>query len=157
MKGNKPRRSEEDKYFVTKEEYEKDVYPLHCSGAAYVTKTRTMERILSKLETLDYLFIDDIFVTGIAAQGIISHYDWSMSFLENHTGEKDRLLSAEPFFTPELLVAMNLNSKHIGVLYQKAKLCSTHANRCYGILTEFNIQQNKPLQVTTETLGKSEL
>ena len=76
MKGNKPRRSEADKYFVTKEEYEEDEYPLHCSGAAYVTRIKTMERILAKLQTLDYLFIDDIFVTGIAAQGIISKYDW---------------------------------------------------------------------------------
>ena len=77
QKENKPQRHEFDRWYVTSEEYRGEKYPPYCAGAAYVRKIKTMKIILSKLENIKYLFIDDVLITGIAAKGVTHHYDWS--------------------------------------------------------------------------------
>ena len=91
--GYEPRREKSDKWFVTNEEYSGEKYPPYCAGPVYVTKVKTMKKILSKLKHLNYLFIDDLLLTGIAAKGVTSHYDWKKSFLEFHIHYTDNLLS----------------------------------------------------------------
>ena len=158
VKGNKPWRNETTKWYVTKEEYAADEYPPYCAGPAYLTKIKTMKKILGKVQSLNYLYIDDVLFTGIAAQNLTSHYDWAVSFLEYHLGEKEVLLSASlPDYTPELLVAMDLSSVDILILFQKAKRCHDHASHCYKHLTKLPFQQMQPPKVTKNSHKKTEL
>ena len=100
------------------------------------------------METLKYFFIDDGLVTGIAAQGITSHYDWSKSFLEAHTDCAEILLRPErSFYTPEMLTAIDLNISSIFHLYQNARKCHYNPN-CYKILQKLPIHGMKPEKVT---------
>ena len=55
LKGNTPRRDVDSKWFVTKEEFSGYEYPIYCTGGVYVTKIKTMMKILPKVEKLKYL------------------------------------------------------------------------------------------------------
>ena len=134
VRNGHPKRNIKNKWYVSYDEFQGMVYPNYCSGSAYVTQIETMKKILSKIEYLNYLFIDDLMLTGIAAYGVTTHYDMSSSFLEAHTGSKEPLLSENTsIYTPELLAAMNLNSSSILTLWRKAKACHDNV-RCYGLL-----------------------
>ena len=158
LKGYTPWRHKTGKWYVTKEEYAADEYPPYCAGPVYLTKIKTMKRILAKVETLNYLYIDDVLFTGMAAQDLTSHYDWTVSFLEFHAGETEALLStSQSHYTPELLVAMNLNSIDILTLFRKAKLCHDNASHCYQLLMRLPFQQMEPPKVTKIRRTKTEL
>ena len=157
LKGYAPRRDKSDKWYVTSEEYNGEQYPPYCAGPVYVTKVKTMTKILSKLKNLNYLFIDDLLLTGIAAKGVTSHYDWGKSFLEFHIDSSDRLLSPKKsFYSPELLAAMDLNSTSILQLYKKSKKCHEHPN-CYSLLNQIPIDSTRPKKVSKISNSKSEL
>ena len=129
-----PRRDIQSKWYVSKDEFRGLAYPNYCSGSAYITRIRTMKKILSKIEDLNYLFIDDLMLTGIAAYGLTTHYDMSSTFLESHTDSKEKLLSENTsMYTPQLLAAMDLNSSSILILWRKAKACHDNVS-CYGLL-----------------------
>ena len=148
VNGYAPIRDVNDKHFVTRKEYSGDEYPLYCSGGAYVTKIETMKKILSQIEKFDYLFIDDVFLTGIAAQGITTHYDWSDSFLEHHTDSAPKLLSpTNLYYTPQLLAAMNLDSNSIFHLQRKAKNCYENP-KCYNLLNQLPVESLRPPKVS---------
>ena len=134
VRNGHPKRNIKNKWYVSYDEFQGMVYPNYCSGSAYVTKIETMKMILSKIEDLNYLFIDDLMLTGIAAEGVTTHYDMSNSFLESHTGSKEQLLSKNTsFYTPQLLAAMDLSPSSILILWRKAKTCHDNV-RCYGLL-----------------------
>ena len=156
LKGYVPRRNDTDKWYVTKEEYSRDEYPPYCAGPIYVTKIKTMRKILARVEDLNYLFIDDVLLTGIAAEGITSHYDWSHSFLEHHTDSATELISSKSFYTPELLAAMNLNSSSILKLHTKAIKCYHHP-KCYSLLDQIPIDLSRPKKLSYVIRSKSEL
>ena len=148
LKGYKPRRNKGDKWYITREQYDKDEYPPYCSGSVYITKIQTIRKILPILEKLNYLYIDDLLVTGIAAKGVTAHYDWSKSFLESHTDSSDALLSPHlAFYTPELLAAMNLNATSILQLHKKANKCFDEP-KCYSLLNLMPIDHMKPKEVS---------
>ena len=150
LKGYVPRRNINDKWFVTKEEFSGDEYPSYCAGPVYITKIGTMKKILVQVEKLNYLFIDDLLLTGIAAQGVATHYDLSNSFLEHHTDSTSELLSpANSFYTPELLAAMNLNSTSILQLQRKAQNCYKHP-KCYILLDKLPIDRRAPKEVLSK-------
>ena len=116
-----------------------------------------MRKILTKVETLKYLFIDDVLFTGMAVHGLTSHYDWSSSFLISHTDSAEELLSPQQHhYTPELLVAMNLNSTSIVQLYRKAKMCHDDP-KCYKLVYKSPLNDVKPDKVTHIYYSKSEL
>ena len=157
LKGYKPRRNIGDKWYVTREQYEEDEYPPYCAGPVYITKIQTMRKILPIVEELNYLYIDDLLVTGIAAKGVTTHYDWSKSFLESHTDSSDALISPHrSFYTPELLAAMNLNFTSILQLHRKAKKCFDHP-KCYSLLNQMPIDHMKPEKVSKIFHLKTEL
>ena len=157
LKGYKPRRNIGDKWFVTRDEYDQDEYPPYCAGPIYVTKTKTMKKVLAKVENMNYLFIDDLLLTGIAAKGITSHYDWSKGFLESHIDSAENLLSPSSlFYTPELLAAINLNSTSILHLHRKAKLCHKHP-KCHSLLDQLPSDYMKPEKVSNSFISRSEL
>ena len=157
VRGNFPQRNVSDKWYVTRDEYRGEKYPPYCSGSVYVTKIKTMKKILSKVKDIKYLFIDDLFVTGIAAKAITAHYDWSESFLESHMDSANDIMSPKTsFYTPQLLAAMNLNSTSILHMYKKSQKC--HDNpKCYNLLNQLPADRMRPIKVTTNYRSKSEL
>ena len=158
LKGYKARRKEGDKWFVTKKEFSGDEYPPYCAGPIYVTNIKTMKKILTNVEKFNYLFIDDVLITGIAAEGLTSHYDLSDCFLEHHTDSTSELLSqTNSFYTPQLLAAMNLNATSIKRLQTKAKKCYEHP-KCYSLLNQLPLENRRPNLVSSPSeLNKLEL
>ncbi|XP_035233311.1 beta-1,3-galactosyltransferase 5-like [Stegodyphus dumicola] len=79
--GTAPHRS--GKYQVTQKEYPLQEYPEYCSGLAYFARPSAMAKIheAATSRRVPYLWIDDIFVTGLAA-GVagISHVDLGVWF-----------------------------------------------------------------------------
>ena len=109
-----------------------------------------MKKILRRIEKFDYLFIDDVLLTGIAAHGITTHYDWSDSFLEHHTDSTPKLLSSTNlFYTPQLLAAMNLDSSSISTLQRKAKNCYENP-KCYNLLNQLPVESLRPPKVSAK-------
>ena len=107
-----------------------------------------MKNILAHLENFNYLFIDDVLMTGIVAKGITSHYDFSDCFLNSHTDSTYELLSpTQTFYTPQLLAAMDLNATSIMRLQTKAKQCYDHP-KCYVLLNEIPIEKRRPKLVS---------
>ena len=152
-----PRRDIQSKWYVSKDEFRGRAYPNYCSGSAYITRIRTMKKILSKIEDLNYLFIDDLMLTGIAAYGLTTHYDMSSTFLESHTDSKEKLLSENTaMYTPQLLAAMDLNSSSILILWRKAKACHDNV-RCYSLLKTLPEGHMRPRLVPATTFSKIEL
>ena len=116
-----------------------------------------METILSSMDDIKYLFIDDVLITGIVAKGITHHYDWSTSFLESHTESANALLSSEiSLYIPELLAAMNMNSQSILLLYKKSKNCYDQP-RCYSLLERIQPDITEPRLMSSTTHFKFEL
>ena len=155
LQGNKPLRNVDSKWHVTKEEYNEEEYPPYCDGPVYVTTLETMRKIIEKVEMLNYLFIDDVLVTGIGASGITFHFDWSNRILEGHTGHRDPLLNSETYYTPLLLAAINIDSRNIYTLFKKSKKC--FYSNCYGMLSKIPTAVLKPPKVTETFSNSSEL
>ncbi|GIY37615.1 hypothetical protein CEXT_475991 [Caerostris extrusa] len=66
--GSNPRRS--GKWMVTRQDYPHQGYPEYCSGLAYFGTVLALARIYEAAisDKIPYLWIDDVFVTGLAAQ-----------------------------------------------------------------------------------------
>ena len=52
LKNKPPKRNPENKWYVSYQEYSKDVYPDFCSGWAYVTNVNTISAILGNYKEL---------------------------------------------------------------------------------------------------------
>ena len=64
----KPIRIQASKWYVTREEYSKEVYPPYLSGWLYITNRKTAHDLVLESENTKFFWIDDTFVTGIIAQ-----------------------------------------------------------------------------------------
>ena len=68
MAGSEVHRNKEDRWYVSKEEFEYDFYPPFCIGMGYFTKLKTIQKLHLVAQTFDeLLWVDDVFVTGIVA------------------------------------------------------------------------------------------
>lgn len=109
------------KWFLTKDEYPEDSFPPYCSGTAYLTNIETIRSILSTINQLDLIFIDDLLLTGLAVEKYNSRnldsidlYDWSHVFLHTHTSEEENLFNPNiGYYSPEMLVAINLQPNKV--------------------------------------------
>ena len=146
LKGNKPQRNPEAKWFVTKEEYWKNDYPDYCSGWAHVTNLKTIKIILKLSENEKYFWIDDLFVTGILLEKFpnpIRIYNWRYAFLSDHVQLSEEIFNTS-FFSPELMVASDIDSKQIQILSKKFQSC--HRQKCYQLIyqDESNTNMMRP-------------
>lgn len=80
VRGIKPYRDTGSKWYVSKDLYAGDEYPDFCSGLAYLMKTHVATKIYSICDQSNFLWIDDVFVTGILRE--------NYNCLTNYTGEK---------------------------------------------------------------------
>ncbi|XP_065075145.1 beta-1,3-galactosyltransferase 5-like [Ochlerotatus camptorhynchus] len=56
-----------NKWFVSREEYPRDVYPPYLSGWLYVANQNTARELVLQSESVPFFWIDDTYVTGILA------------------------------------------------------------------------------------------
>lgn len=73
LKNMRPTRSSESvnsKFAVSAAEYVRDKYPEYCNGWLYVLHPDMAERIAVAASTTPFLFVDDIFVTGLARERV---------------------------------------------------------------------------------------
>lgn len=65
MAGNKPYRGNNSIWYVSRESYPEETYPDYCSGSAYLVRSDDAAKIYSISNKTNFLWIDDVFVTGI--------------------------------------------------------------------------------------------
>lgn len=128
---NAPERHVTSKWYVTREEWPGDSYPLYCAGWAYVTTIPTIEQALLQSSQAPYFWIDDLHVTGVLAQGKVELYNWRYSFLSYHVHMKQSILSGS-FYTPELMVCGDVTPRDIVTVFRKASNCRKH--KCYNLV-----------------------
>ncbi|XP_058450071.1 beta-1,3-galactosyltransferase 5 [Malaya genurostris] len=61
-------RIEANKWFVSKREFSRDVYPSYLSGWLYITNQPTARQLVLQSEQVPFFWIDDTYVTGILAE-----------------------------------------------------------------------------------------
>lgn len=60
-----PVRNPADKLYVSRFEYPYSKLPPHCEGFAYVMSRKVSSRLLQAAETVPFLWLDDVYVTGM--------------------------------------------------------------------------------------------
>ena len=60
--------SRKSKWFTTKKEYPGTIYPDFCRGFAYLVSTQWVPNLYKATETERFLWLDDVYVTGILAE-----------------------------------------------------------------------------------------
>lgn len=66
LENMKPKREPANKWYVTREEFEPEIYPKFVSGWLYVTTLTVAVKLMENLQySSKYFWIDDAFVTGI--------------------------------------------------------------------------------------------
>ncbi len=58
-------RNPHNTWYVSKDQFAGERYPDFCSGGAYLIKSQAAEKIYSVSEQSKFLWIDDVFVTGV--------------------------------------------------------------------------------------------
>ncbi|XP_076042311.1 uncharacterized protein LOC143026182 [Oratosquilla oratoria] len=58
----------EGEWRVAPEDFSKDVYPTHCSGSMWFVPTPVVPRLLEASRTVDYVWVDDAYLTGLVAE-----------------------------------------------------------------------------------------
>ncbi|KAG4069028.1 hypothetical protein HA402_008339 [Bradysia odoriphaga] len=76
MRGNKPIRSQDNVWHVSEEIYPGEEYPDFCSGSVYLMKTQVAAKIFAVSNQTKFLWIDDVYVTGILRE----HYNVLMNY-----------------------------------------------------------------------------
>lgn len=59
-----------NKWYVSREEYRRDVYPPYLSGWLYITNQWTARALVLQSEVVPFFWIDDTYVTGILAERV---------------------------------------------------------------------------------------
>ena len=74
QRNTNPLREPNSKWYVTEEEYKPKHYPVYCLGIWTIFFPPTIKHLLQQLSTnVTYLWIDDVFVTGILRE--LAHMD----------------------------------------------------------------------------------
>ncbi|XP_037779390.1 beta-1,3-galactosyltransferase 5-like [Penaeus monodon] len=56
------------RWAVSHDDFRNDEYPVFCSGAAWVLPTRHLSGLLRASQTAPFLWVDDVYITGILAR-----------------------------------------------------------------------------------------
>ena len=73
---SQPHRNPHSQYYTTRKEYPGRIYPDFCKGFAYLVSTQWVPKLYQATETERFLWLDDLYVTGILAQKVsLPRYD----------------------------------------------------------------------------------
>ncbi|GMR48930.1 hypothetical protein PMAYCL1PPCAC_19125, partial [Pristionchus mayeri] len=64
----KPKRNENNKWFISNDQFSGPVYPPFCSGSSYAMTTKAAREILKATPNFPIIHVEDVLVTGIIAQ-----------------------------------------------------------------------------------------
>lgn len=84
----------EGKWAMPYEQYPYSLYPPFCQGVMWLAATNLLPKLLQASQHVDFLWIDDVYLTGVVAQQAeIPHYDFSYLiadtvFIKKHLGNK---------------------------------------------------------------------
>uniref|UniRef100_A0A146LQ42 Hexosyltransferase n=2 Tax=Lygus hesperus TaxID=30085 RepID=A0A146LQ42_LYGHE len=135
----RPIRMKANKWYVTKQEYDRNYYPKFLSGWFYVTKPKVAFDIVERARSLPYFWIDDVFLTGIVPETLGS------SFLDirHHFTTYPELLDCciTRNVACEFSVAPSGGDHNLQIRFQKhSKKCSLD-RACTGLPSGVNISQ----------------
>lgn len=65
MSGNRPVRDTTSRWYINEDLFPDDNYPDFCSGTAYLMTSDAAAKIYSTSNNTKFLWIDDVFVTGV--------------------------------------------------------------------------------------------
>ncbi|XP_042871987.1 beta-1,3-galactosyltransferase 5-like [Penaeus japonicus] len=89
-KGSRVKR--QGRWAVRSEDYPSDTYPPYCMGAAWVLRTAVLPRLLTAAVRVPFLWVDDVYVTGILAQAAgVEHSPWMRKFISRQNISIDDL------------------------------------------------------------------
>ncbi|XP_069996150.1 beta-1,3-galactosyltransferase 1 isoform X2 [Penaeus vannamei] len=78
------------RWAVQDEDYPSGTYPEYCMGAAWVVQTNVIPRLLRAAAQVQFLWVDDVYVTGILAQGAgVKHSPWMKKFISRENISKE--------------------------------------------------------------------
>lgn len=87
MGGNEPIRDPTNTWYVSNETFSAEMYPDFCSGSVYLIRSQVAKKIYSVCNQTKFLWIDDVFVTGILRE----HYNNQL--IDHNANEQLDLLS----------------------------------------------------------------
>ncbi|XP_075238102.1 beta-1,3-galactosyltransferase 5 [Lycorma delicatula] len=74
LKNVRPIRIKANKWYVTKNEFDENVYPKFLSGWMYVTRPNIAKKLVKLSYIIKYFWIDDVYITGILGNMIKAKY-----------------------------------------------------------------------------------
>ncbi|XP_063709150.1 lactosylceramide 1,3-N-acetyl-beta-D-glucosaminyltransferase-like [Culicoides brevitarsis] len=118
-----PFRNKNSKWYVSEEDFPGMYYPSFCSGSAIFYAPHTVKMLLNEIRYMKYLFMDDVFVTGLARNRTnikVTHYGnvW------NNNTEEIRQIEKNPkmknlFIGPSNIEISDLYWNQIRILNQR--------------------------------------
>ena len=77
-------RDKNSKWYISKEEYQKDIYDTYCSGAAYLVTTDLVPRMYQISHYVKFFWVDDFYISGRLAKAVnASHYTFNSLYMIN--------------------------------------------------------------------------
>lgn len=112
-------REPNNRWHLSKEDYDNDYFPNYCSGSAYILTSDIIEPLYRQSFRVPFFWIDDIYVTGLLvkrfndeqkdAKSKIKHYDLSARYILSRKLLGDRFLQQFAMFAH---VPGSVNTRH---------------------------------------------
>lgn len=92
-------RNKKSKWFVTRREYPSTMYPTYCGGLGFILPSKILPRLLAASRRAPFLWVDDIYSTGILARAAkIGHVQISQLY-ELYPNETAAVVRPDVMFT----------------------------------------------------------
>jgi hypothetical protein len=79
-------REKDSKWYLSKEEFGKDVFDKYCSGSAYLLTNDLPKRMFERSKYIKFFWVDDYYMTGLLARGVNASYVFFNSLYIINTG-----------------------------------------------------------------------
>ncbi|GMR61569.1 hypothetical protein PMAYCL1PPCAC_31764, partial [Pristionchus mayeri] len=85
-KGAKPSRDTKKAWFVSEYQFRGRTFPEYCAGPSYVLTSSAVTSLLNSLHNFNLMTVEDVFMTGIVAQGAgVKRISMKSRFKSNYT------------------------------------------------------------------------
>lgn len=72
------------KWYVSNKEFRRDIFPLYCSGAAFIMSSDVVDRLLVASKNTAFLWVDDVYLTGLVlANSGVKHTRFNEAYAFN--------------------------------------------------------------------------
>ncbi|CAB0010791.1 unnamed protein product [Nesidiocoris tenuis] len=135
----RPIRLKANKWYVTTHEYNREVYPKFVSGWFYVTKPEVAKLLVENALSLPYFWIDDVFLTGIAAELINARFLDVGRLFSTYPEVLDCCVSKN--VVCEYLVAPSSGDFDLQIRFQRHSHNCKYSGSCSSLAPDLNISQ----------------